>query len=129
MSLLTDLYNKWVLKKAYKWGKSRATHKLKVFKTFREEYPSMPKRELYYLTILIGRDFTERRAQHVIEMAEGGSDSLFMNAPFIDRKFCLQNVIKTMLIVESLRLFNPLPHPEFISEAYKAVEDVIPEEL
>lgn len=134
MSLFSDMLGKYVLKKAYKWGKSRAEHKKRIFLHYQNEFPDMPKDELYFLTILSSLYIDEIKAERVIsEVADGrigGFKIIGEGDPF-----CLRSIIKRMLAIESSHVWGyrfslaTIDVPHILCEAYIAVDDVIPEEL
>lgn len=128
-----DLFSNWkdriLLKQASKWGKGRAETKLRVFNAYKTKFPEMANKELYYLTVLAGLDFTETTAQEVIDMVEGKLGDLHL--PYTAEPMCLRNVVKCMLIFEEYYRFGDggFPHPYGIPEAFLAVDAVIPANL
>lgn len=150
MTWLSDMIDKWTLKRAYKWGKGRAKTKLLVFYTLQDRYPEMPVKELYYLTILNSPRFTEKDATSIVnkaaneaegftlvphlklEKGEVQVDNLKMSVPsnMVD-PFCLRTVVKQMLTHEAVQYErrNGVPHPLELYEAWNAVDDVIPADL
>lgn len=128
-----DMFSNWkdkiILKQASKWGKGRAKTKLRVFNAYKTKFPKMSNKELYYLTVLTGTDFTETTAKEVIDMVEGNVGHLHL--PSLAEPMCLRNVVKCMLIFEEYYLFGEsgFPHPYAIPEAFLAVDAVIPADL
>lgn len=127
MSWFSEFFDNWKRKKGYKWGKTRAIAKLRVFRHYKSHLPDMPNKELYYLTVLTGSSFNEETAADVIYLAERFTNSLVEPTPL-----SLRWVIKSVLNFEGIRLFGHLSFDDkdsLIFEAHNAVDDVIPEEL
>ncbi len=140
MSWFSDLTDKYVLKKAYKWGRGRARTKLIAFRTYSKEQPHLSKSELYYLTILTSDGFNEYTTQKLIDRAKEQADGYIttptvagttLNLQVPKEPFCLRSVVKMMLSAEEWKLFDGkgFPHPNAIFEAWQAVDDTIPADL
>lgn len=138
MPFFSDMLERWALKKAYKWGKGRAKIKLFAFYTLQDAHPELSIDDLYYLTVLASRGFDEHRTRQLIksakEQAEGylslpGDSDLKTSVPV--EPFSLRSVVKIMLSHEEWQLFRGkgFPYPDCIFEAWKAVDDIIPENL
>lgn len=140
MSWFSDLTDRYVLKKAYKWGRGRARTKLIAFHTYSKAHPHLSKQELYYLTVLTSAGFDEYRTQQLINRAKEQADG-YMTTPTVagitlnlqvpEEPFCLRSVVKMMLSAEERKLFDGkgFPHPDGIFEAWQAVDDIIPADL
>ena len=136
MSWFSDVVDRWTLKKAYKWGRSRAKMKLFAFYSVQDAHPEMPLEDLYYLTILMSRGFDEHRTHQLITRTKQAAEGYMMSpigikAPVPVEPFCLRSVVKSMLSAEIFDLFKgkPPPHPYWTLESWKAVDDVIPADL
>lgn len=138
MSWFSDLFkdkvDDYVLKKAYKWGKGRARTKLLAFYAYQEKHPNMPIKELYYLTIQTSILFTEDIAHQIVDDAADiaeGNMGFGVKLPSLKQSFGLRSIVKHLLIYEEYHHFgfSGHPHPYGMSEAFRAVDDVIPENL
>ena len=138
MSWLSALFmekaDNHLLNQAKKWGKGRAKTKLRLFYAYQEKFPEKPAKELYYLTILSGSDFTEVTARELVDDAEDtaeGNIGFGLKLPSLEQSFGLRSVVKHLLLCEEFERFgfNGFPHPQGMPEAFMAVDDVIPEDL
>ena len=123
-----------MLKQAYKWGEGRARRKLLTFYTYQEKHPNMSAKELYYLTIQSSVLFTEDIARQIVDDAADVSEGdmgFGIKLSSLKQSFGLRSVVKHLLIYEEYHHFgfSGHPHPDGMYEAYKAVDDVIPESV
>ena len=119
-----------LLKQAYKWGEERAKTKLQVFYVYQKCHPEMPVKELYYLTVLSGNDFTEVTAQEVVDVAAGDTDG-DLKITILKEPLTLRSVVKCMLTFEEFQRFGQggYPHSYGMVEAFSAVDAVIPADI
>lgn len=150
MSFFSDWLNRYAQKKAYKWGRGRARVKLFAFYAYKRANPELSNEELYYLTILKSPRFTEKESKFIVDRAaneaegytlvpdlkveegEAQIDYLKVSVPSVfEEPFCLRSVVKHMLTYETVQYERRkgVPHPLELSEAWKAVDDVIPADL
>lgn len=150
MSWFSDWLDRYAQKKAYKWGRGRARKKLFAFHAYLKANPELSNEELYYLTILNSPRFTERDAKFIVDRAANDAedytlvpdlkvgegevqmDYLKVSVPSVfEEPFCLRSVVKHMLTYETVQYQrrNGFPHPLELSEAWKAVDDVIPADI
>ncbi len=123
MSLFSNLMDRLMHKQWYKLGKVTAKRVLLDFNYLQRLSPELSKDELYYLTVLRSPGYTEESARMIVDMAKEGVERL----TDVDEKFCLQTIIKRMLIYEQ---FDMLRAGDFSDiEAWRAIEDTIPPNL
>ena len=134
MSWFSDFVDQWTLNKSYKWGKGLANTKLLVFQTFQAQFPDMPVKELYYLTILNSPRFTLDDAKYIIEGPDEEQLASYnvIKIPFPDEEpLCLRSIVKGMLRRDRSQYFfrKGTQHPLNYYEACKAVDEIIPADL
>ncbi len=124
MSWLTDALDRWTLKKAYKWGRGIAKTKLLVFYTLQEAHPEKSDEEFYYLTLLNRTGYSEDIVREIVDRVENRFGVLQV-------ELNLRNIIKSMIVHEEFKKFGlkGFPHPSGMSEAFRAVDETIPDDI
>lgn len=118
---------------ASQWGEERAVVALASFNYCQESHPEMPKKELYY-AVLSNIGITEIVARDIVDDASDvneGNIGFGLKLPSLKQPFGLRSVIKHLLIYEEFQRFGfkGFPHRHGMTEAFLAVDDVIPENL
>ena len=110
--------------KAYKWGRGIAKTKLLVFHTLQEAYPEKSAEELYYLTLLNRLRYSEDIVREIVDQVENRSSILQVELNF-------RNIVKSMLGHGEFKKFRlkGFPHPFGMGEAFRAVDEVIPDNI